>query len=66
MEEQWWGGGGREKIWMIQQNFYESHCFFPVHLRVEVFTSLSPLSLFRSCNYVTWTDICINQGLYTT
>ena len=48
MEEQWWGGEGRveKKIWRIQQHFYQSHRFFLVHLKVEVKTSLSSLSLF--------------------
>ena len=36
---------GQVKIWMIQHNFYQSHCFFPVNLKVEVKTSLLPLSL---------------------
>ena len=57
---------GQVKIWMIQHNFYQSHCFFPVNLKVEVKTSLLPLSLFCSWNSIILTDICINQGLYTT
>ena len=37
---------GGVKIWRIQHNFYQSHSFFLVHLKVEVKTSLLPLSLF--------------------
>ena len=57
---------GRVKIWIIQHYFYQSHRFFPVNLKVEVETSLLPLSLFHSCNSIILTDIRINQGLYTT
>ena len=38
--------GDELELWRIQYYFYQSHCFFLVHLKVEVKTSLLPLSLF--------------------